>query len=207
MRNPDLPWYFCDFPELPKNSVPLQRILEPLGDAAPEWFNPERLSYFWSLLEIDHEKRLRHLMDSGVSATFTAVRRLRRRRKREQIFNLRFDGLASCLRTPKGGSSTQYVVQAEHGKLRVRRLLGIEAARLQGVCLESSAHPFKLSGTEQDIRFAFGDAVCVPAVNWVVRNSIDTILHASDTRRTPTQLPLLEFNPKPSHASNATRLP
>ena len=57
----------------------------------------------------------------------------------------------------------------------------LEAARLQGVCLPESAPNFQLIGSETDVRFAFGDAVCVPAVRWVVEHSIEQLI--PDTTR------------------------
>lgn len=174
-RNPDLPWFFFDFPAPPHCGISLADIVEYLPDDAPEWWSNERMGYFWDLLERDHVSKLRALASTGKHHVLTAVRRLRRRRVREQIFNVRFDGLASCLRTPRGGSSTQFIVDVNREKIRVRKLLGIEASRLQGVNLPGSAGQFRLYGSETDILFGFGDAVCVPAVRWVLQHSIEAV--------------------------------
>ncbi len=175
-RNPQLPWFFFDFPQLPSRELSLRDIIERVPETSPAWWNKEHTDYFWSLVEHDHKLKLEALLKGGRSQVFTAVRRLRRRRKREQIFNVRFDGLASCLRTPGGGSSTQYVIAIKDGLLRGRRLTALEAARLQGVCLPESSPDFTLTGSETDVRFAFGDAVCVPAVRWVVEHSIEQLI-------------------------------
>ena len=175
-KNPKLPWFFFDFPHLPVRQISLRDVIEQIPASSSTWWNKKEADYFWSLVEHDHKKRLEALLQNGGNHVFTAVRRLRRRRKREQIFNIRFDGLASCLRTPRGGSSTQYVVVIENGLLRGRRLTALESARLQGVCLPDCAPNFQLVGSETDIRFAFGDAVCVPAVRWVVEHSIEQLI-------------------------------
>ncbi len=175
-KNPGLPWFFFDFPPLPSREISLRDIMERVPEDNTVWWDKEQTDYFWSLVEHDHKIRLESLLGGGRRHVFTAVRRLRRRRKREQIFNVRFDGLASCLRTPRGGSSTQYVITIEDGVLRGRRLTALESARLQGVCLPESAPNFQLIGTETDIRFAFGDAVCVPAIRWVVEHSIEQLI-------------------------------
>lgn len=174
-RNRDLPWHFFDFPELPTRSIELADVLEDLPDGDPRWWSEDRLEYFWKHLERDHVTRLQHLVKSKTPLQFTATRRGRRRGLREQIFNLRNDGLASCLRTPKGGSSIQFVVRAGRGTVKVRRILAVESGRLQGVGLPGIE--YQLPASEQDGLFGFGDAVCVPAVQWVVQNSIECHLN------------------------------
>ena len=161
----------------------MRDIIEPVPESSSTWWDTEQTDYFWSLVEHDHKLKLEALLKGGRSHVFTAVRRLRRRRKREQIFNVRFDGLASCLRTPGGGSSTQYVVVIKDGLLRGRRLTALEAARLQGVCLPEYSPDFALTGSDTDIKFAFGDAVCVPAVRWVVEHSIEQLIPNPVRRR------------------------
>ena len=175
-KNPLLPWFFFDFPHLPSRELSLRDIIESVPESSPVWWDTEQTDYFWSLVEHDHKLKLEALLKGGRSHVFTAVRRLRRRRKREQIFNVRFDGLASCLRTPGGGSSTQYVVVIKDGLLRGRRLTALEAARLQGVCLPEYSPNFELVGSDTDVKYAFGDAVCVPAVRWVIEHSIEQLI-------------------------------
>jgi len=175
-RNRDLPWIFFEFPELPARPISLQQVLVELPEDDPRWWDAERLAYFWDHLERDHRPRLEMLAESGANLQLTAVRRGRRRGLREQIFNLRFDGLASCLRTPKGGSSIQFVVRVRDGRVQVRRILGVESGRLQGVGLPTSSPDFKVPEKEQDALFCFGDAVCVPVVRWVVQHSIEALL-------------------------------
>src|SRR5258706_228017 len=50
--------------------------------------------------------------------------------RRVQGAEARFDGLAGCLRTPRGGSSRQVIVVVEAGRVRTRLLTSREAARL-----------------------------------------------------------------------------
>jgi DNA (cytosine-5)-methyltransferase 1 len=176
LRHPKLPWFFFDFPPMPARQLSLRDILEDVPAKDSSWWDEKQMEYFWTLLEHDHKIRLKSVLATGTNHVFTAVRRLRRRRKREQIFNIRFDGLASCLRTPRGGSSTQYVILTANGKIQGRRLTGLEAARLQGVCLPDYSPDYKLVGSETDVRFAFGDAVCVPALKWVVEHSIEELI-------------------------------
>jgi DNA (cytosine-5)-methyltransferase 1 len=80
---------------------------------------------------------------------------------------IRFDGIAGCLRTPKGGSARQIVLEVGKGEVNVRLLTPKESAKLMG------ANDFKLSGTATESLFGFGDAVCVPVISWIAQNYLD----------------------------------
>jgi DNA (cytosine-5)-methyltransferase 1 len=187
-RNRHLPWFFFDFPQLPVRTLDLADVLEDLPVKDLRWWDAERTKSFIDQLEIDHRPKLQAMIDCGADIQMTAVRRGRRRHFREQIFNLRFDGLASCLRTPRGGSSTQFIVRVRDGNVQIRRILGIESARLQGVCLPSRSPEFRVPLGETDALFAFGDAVCVPTVRWVFEHSVETLLEGSERPSDSRQL-------------------
>ena len=85
----------------------------------------------------------------------TAYRRMRAGRQRLEV---RFDGLAGCLRTPRGGSAKQIVVVVDRGVLRMRWMTPREYARLQG------ADDYTLPENTIQGLFGFGDAVCVPVI-------------------------------------------
>ena len=74
---------------------------------------------------------------------------------------IRFDGIAGCLRTPKGGSARQILLEVGKGEINIRLLTPKECANLMG------ADNFTLSGTANEALFGFGDAVCVPVVSWI----------------------------------------
>ena len=81
---------------------------------------------------------------------------------RRTFLELRFDGVAGCLRTPEGGSSRQVVVLVEKGRVRTRLLTVRECARLMG------AHDsYRVPGTYNDGYRAMGDAVAVPVTRWL----------------------------------------
>lgn len=185
-RNRHLPWNFFNFPGLPSRTLALADVLEDLPEDDPRWWDRAKTETFVSQLERHHRPQLEALIEAGAAIQMTAVRRGRRRGVREQIFNLRFDDLASCLRTPRGGSSTQFIVRVRDGRVQIRRILGIESARLQGVCLPSSSPEFKVADVENDALYAFGDAVCVPAVRWVFENSIEALV-SGKVRKIATQ--------------------
>lgn len=86
----------------------------------------------------------------------------RRTRNGTQQLELRFDGLAGCLRTPEGGSSKQYLVVKRNGRVHARLLTVREAARLMG-----APDSFLLPGSNNDGYKAMGDAVAAPVVQFI----------------------------------------
>ena len=109
----------------------------------------------------------------------TVFRRVRQGTTRAE---LRTDGIAGCLRTPKGGSAKQILVQAGYGQVKVRLLTPRECARLMG------ADDFELKNipTNQAL-FGFGDAVCVPAITWIAKNYLDPLVEELATTQNEDQ--------------------
>jgi DNA (cytosine-5)-methyltransferase 1 len=88
------------------------------------------------------------------------------------VWEVRRDSIAGCLRTARGGSSKQALVEAGGGRLGVRWMTGREYARLQGV-----GDDFDFAGLSRNqVMFGFGDAVCVPVVAWIAREYLVPVL-------------------------------
>ncbi|AXI42246.1 DNA cytosine methyltransferase [Sulfitobacter sp. SK011] len=79
-----------------------------------------------------------------------------------QRAEVRFDGIAGCLRTPGGGSSRQTVLFVEGDKIRARLLSSREAARLMG--LEDS---YVMPARYNNAYKVAGDGVVVPVVRYL----------------------------------------
>lgn len=86
----------------------------------------------------------------------------RRTRNGQQQLELRFDGIAGCLRTPEGGSSKQFLVVKRNGEVHARLLTVREAARLMG-----APDSFILPGAYNDGYKAMGDAVALPVARFI----------------------------------------
>ncbi len=89
----------------------------------------------------------------------------KRTRNGRQVLELRFDNIAGCLRTPRGGSSRQLLVMQRDGELHSRLLTVRETARLMG-----APDTYKIPGSYNDGYRAMGDAVAVPVVEWLGKN-------------------------------------
>ena len=86
----------------------------------------------------------------------------RRTRDGKQQLELRFDGIAGCLRTPEGGSSKQFLIVKKDGKIGARLLTVRETARLMG-----APDSFSLPGSQNDGYRAMGDAVALPVARFI----------------------------------------
>ena len=107
-------------------------------------------------------------MIAGNRYTYGGV--FRRVRHGKSMAELRTDGLAGCLRTPKGGSGRQILFKAGHGRYQVRLLNAAECARLMG------AGGYRVDGTLNQALFGFGDAVCVDCIRWIAENYLNPML-------------------------------
>jgi len=151
-------WAWWSLPEPARRNLDLAAILEP--DHALGWLSGRQTDALLALAAPLHRERLDAALASGERQVAAAFRRVRREAgTRVQRLELRMDGLAGCLRTPSGGSSRQYVIVCEAGRVRARRLTGREAARLMGV-----PDAYRLPASETAALKLMGDAVAVPVV-------------------------------------------
>lgn len=125
------------------------------------WWDSERVNKHLHEMSEGHRERLNTYAKGRTLEYGTMYRRVRKGASRTEI---RFDGLAGCLRTPRGGSSKQMVVVAGKGSIKMRWMTPQEYAALQG------APDFPLKVRKTQALFGFGDAVCVPAIAWLAEN-------------------------------------
>jgi DNA (cytosine-5)-methyltransferase 1 len=167
--NLDLHWHFAEVPDLPKKvETTVSSIVEQLSEDDDRWWSDtevERHLQMMSSVNLDYLKGLRERSDESYCTMY------RRVREGKQRAELRKDGIAGCLRTAKGGSSRQMLVQVGQGQTRMRVMTPREYARLQGVPEEYSV----LFPTNQALT-GFGDAVCVPVITWIATNILNPLI-------------------------------
>jgi len=146
----------------------LDEFVEEMGPTDERWWEAERLDRFLSSLSEINSKRLSAMVAESAVRHATAYRRTR---SGTAVWEIRDDGLAGCLRTARGGSSRQALVAAGGGHVRVRWMTAREYARLQGAPQIQWG-----SKTENQAKFAMGDAVCVPAVAWIANNYLAPVV-------------------------------
>ncbi len=99
--------------------------------------------------------------------------------KSAQRAEVRFDGLAGCLRTPAGGSSRQTIIAIDSAGIRSRLLSPRETARLMGLS-DSYRLPERASAAYQ----LTGDGVVAPVVRFLADALFEPIIEANRTRIT-----------------------
>lgn len=163
-------WDIRHLPELPKPTSRLIDIVESLPADDSHWWSKERADYFMNQLSARHAAQAKEMIKAPKATYATAFRRVRNGRS---MAELRTDGIAGCLRTPRGGSGRQILFKAGRGKYQVRLLTARECARLQGV-----PDSYLIDVPLNQALFGFGDAVCVPAVEWIATNYLNP-MHAN----------------------------
>jgi len=131
----------------------------PMGDS--RWWDRDRTGAFVTSLSAMQRERVSVLRQGEVKYR-TAYRRTRRG---VAVWEVRADDISGCLRTARGGSSKQAVVRLGEGQLHVRWMTPREYARLMG----AGQYDLSTARTNQAL-FGFGDAVAVPAVNWLAEH-------------------------------------
>ncbi|MGI8782406.1 MAG: DNA cytosine methyltransferase [Acidobacteriota bacterium] len=177
-------------PSMPFHTAGLVRAAEAVGDPDWIWWNvpiPQQKKLMFSdlcereapcdppsktrelrrMLSRHGKAKLEAAVHAGIFLAGTGYRRTRpdNEGKSVQRLEIRFDGVAGCLRTPEGGSSRQVVMIVDHCKVHTRLMTVRECARLMG-----APDTFEIPGSYNDGYRAMGDAVAVPVTRWVTRN-------------------------------------
>ncbi len=156
--SPEIRWRIRNLPPQPQRNMTLPDILEDIPLSSREWWSRQRAEYLLNQMSPRH-REIAEAMINGEENSYGTV--FRRVRNGKSMAELRTDGLAGCLRTPRGGSGRQILFVAGNGRYFVRLLNPRECARLMG------ADDFKITVPSNQALFGFGDAVCVPAIEWI----------------------------------------
>lgn len=160
-------WVWWRLERPPNRNADLAAVLEP-DDAVP-WHTPAQTERLLSLMGPLHRARLAASSGRAVGAVFRRTRVEDGRRI--QRAEVRMDGLAGCLRTPRGGSSRQAIVVVDGGRARSRLIAPREAARLMGL-----PDSYRLPTTTTGALHVAGDGVAVPVVRWLADQLLENLL-------------------------------
>jgi DNA (cytosine-5)-methyltransferase 1 len=164
-------WVWWTLP-VPKEVLPtLEALIEdrPTGTV---WHTEAETNRLLRLMTAAHRNRVTDAVQAGNRQVGTIYKRTRRNRNgvMAQRAEVRFDGIAGCLRTPVGGSSRQIVIIVDKGRVRTRLLSPREAARLMGV-----PDSYPLPSAYNDAYHLFGDGVAVPVVSWLQQHLLSPL--------------------------------
>ena len=166
--HPDIRWNLRDLPRPESRDVTLKDILDDLPDDAEEWWSRERSEYLLNQMSTRHRQVAEDMISGSTWSYGTVFRRIRNKRS---MAELRTDGVAGCLRTPRGGSGRQILFKAGKGHYFARLLIPRECARLMG------ADDYHIEAPLNQALFGFGDAVCVPVIEWITKYYLNPVVN------------------------------
>lgn len=179
-RHSDLVWCDTATPPPSPSGDSLSSIVERLRPTDTRWWSAERTTRFRRSLSPLQAERLGSMTRARSKTWATAYRRTRKGRA---VWEIRADQISGCLRTARGGSSRQALVEAARGKWRVRWMTPREYARLQG------AGDYELIDVSNNqALFGFGDAVCVPVIAWIARHCLRPAAESARALSSPVRL-------------------
>lgn len=169
--NPDIRWSVRPLPIIARKKTSVLDILEKIPANSEYWWSKERAEYLLDQMSAKHRCIANKMIRSRELSCGTVFRRVR---YGKSMAELRTDGIAGCLRTPRGGSGRQILFVAGKGRYSVRLLTPRECARLMG------ADEFNITVPMNKALFGFGDAVCVPVIQWLGENYLTPALKELD---------------------------
>lgn len=148
-------WAWWKLPTPPERTLNLRDVLENNPESV-SWHSSEVTNRLLAMMSIPNRNKVLEARATGVKRVGAIYKRTRGGVQRAEV---RFDGIAGCLRTPSGGSSRQTILIVEKSRTRSRLISSREAARLMG--LEDKYH---LPPRYNDAYHLVGDGLVVPVV-------------------------------------------
>lgn len=166
-------WIWWNLPKAPERKNVLADLIEdePTGTS---WHSEEETQRLLSMMTPLNREKVTQAQQSNTKIVGTLYRRTRPDADGHKVqrAEVRFDGVAGCLRTPGGGSSRQTIVVVEKEKIRTRLLSTREAARLMGL-----PESYKLPQKYNEAYHLIGDGLAVPAVRFLAENLLNKIIN------------------------------
>lgn len=141
--------------------MPTQRVgtLDDIIEREPtgvRWHTEEETHKLIAMMTDVNRRKVMQAQRLGALTAGTIYKRTRAGVQRAEV---RFDGVAGCLRTPTGGSSRQTIMVVDGPTVRTRLISPREAARLMGL-----PDSYLLPTRYNDAYHLLGDGVVVPVV-------------------------------------------
>ena len=171
-------WLWWNLPAPTRRNTSLAQMIEP-APSGVGWHTREETARLIAMMSEANAAKLKAARSFGKTMVGTIYRRTRHDESgaKVQRAEVRFDGIAGCLRTPGGGSSRQTVIIVEGKSVRTRLMSPREAARLMGM-----PEDYVLPDNYNDAYHLLGDGVAVPVVGFLEGALLRPILSA----RVPT---------------------
>ena len=165
-------WIWWKLPEPPIRNTFVSDFLEDDPSDVP-WHTPAETRKLLGMMSGINLEKVRLAKREGRRIAGTVYKRTRRdgAGRKVQRAEVRFDGVAGCLRTPAGGSSRQLVLVVDGRKIRSRLISSRETARLMGL-----PDDYSLPEKYNEAYHLTGDGVVVPVVRFLEASLIHPVI-------------------------------
>ena len=167
-------WLWWRLPAPPLRNASLLDVIE----GAPRdvsWHSVAETKALFAMMSEINLARIDEAKRAGGRTVGTLYRRTRYvGGEKMQRAEARFDDLAGCLRTPAGGSSRQFVVLIDNGKVRSRLMSARETARLMGL-----PDDYVLPDNYNEAYHLTGDGVVAPVVRHIAAHLLEPLFGAT----------------------------
>lgn len=172
-------WFWLS-PAKPK--IKKKTLASIIDDESPEivWHTKKETDRLISMMSAENRRKLKEQQKKKRRVIGMLYKRIRNGKQQAEI---RFDGIAGCLRTAKGGSSRQTVIIVKGDVVRSRLLTPREAA-----CLMGLPKSYKLPETYNDAYNLCGDGVAVPVVRFLATTVFKPVLAAMENQESSRQI-------------------
>lgn len=171
-------WVWFRLPSPTASPVGLTEILD--ADPDTPWFSDKQVGHLLSLMSNPSLAKIAAARAEGRTVIGTLYKRGRpdesgRIRQRAEV---RFDGIAGCLRTPAGGSSRQTILIVRGSEIQARLLSRRGVFRLMGLSAS-----YRMPDRYNDAYRIAGDGVVVPIVKHLDAHLFQPILLESAAKK------------------------
>ncbi|MFA6970694.1 MAG: DNA cytosine methyltransferase [Gallionella sp.] len=135
-----------------------------------QWHSHAETQALLGMMSPINREKVRSAQRSGELHIGALYKRTRNGVQRAEV---RFDDVAGCLRTPRGGSSRQSILVVEGKRVRSRLLSPRETARLMGL-----PDYYVLPEKYNEAYHLTGDGLVVPVISHLARHILDPIAEA-----------------------------
>lgn len=163
-------WRWWRMPEPTQPLTTLDDIIEDEPQGI-KWHTKEETQKILSLMTPLNRQKVIVAQQGGQRRIGTVYKRTRDNVQRAEV---RFDGVAGCLRTPSGGSSRQTIMVVDGPQIRTRLISSREAARLMGL-----PETYVLPSKYNEAYHLVGDGVVVPVVSHIEQNVLLPVVNAN----------------------------
>ena len=166
-------WIWWKMPRPNQPLTTLDGIIE-TDSACIKWHTAEETQKLLSMMTPLNRQKVIAAQQTGQLQVGTIYKRTREGVQRAEV---RFDGVAGCLRTPSGGSSRQTIMVVDGPTIRTRLITSREAARLMGL-----SETYVLPSKYNEAYHLVGDGVVVPVVAHINQSVLLPVINANVQR-------------------------